>query len=200
VINLKRRGKPIGDGDSLTVVANSYRLGGGGGYPWLATAPRVWRTDRRVQELLLEYAQKHAVSGAEFARSWRVMPSFWARPSARSSSGSSRAGSSPRRWHTTWTPPARRRATSRSGSHAPSIGASGREHLRRRARLAGALCRGLVNHRVIGDQVTTEGLRPFEALSLGEALDWCERTARRAGTTSRRHRTTVPALADAPDE
>jgi hypothetical protein len=183
VMNLKRRGKPVADTDSLTVVANSYRLGGGGGYPWLATAPRVWRTDSRVQELMLDYAQKRAVSGAEFTRGWRVLPEFLGTPER----------------------PLVERLVTRGvvpKTVAHDLNASGRA---RRGDIAYWIARsfewrerpenayvdvpdslapwieGLVEHKVVSDQVTSEGFRPFEPLTMNEALDWCERTARRAG-------------------
>jgi hypothetical protein len=45
--------------DSFTVVINSYRAAGGGGYPHLASAPRIAEIDRPVVDLLVEYFTRH---------------------------------------------------------------------------------------------------------------------------------------------
>lgn len=59
VHGLRVAGKPVQAEDNFTVVINSYRAAGGGGYPHLASAPRVTEIDRPVVDLLVEYFTRH---------------------------------------------------------------------------------------------------------------------------------------------
>jgi 2',3'-cyclic-nucleotide 2'-phosphodiesterase (5'-nucleotidase family) len=63
-------GKLVNDDDELTVVINSYRAAGGGGYPHLATAPRVKEIDRPMVELLVEYLAHHPVLAPVADQNW----------------------------------------------------------------------------------------------------------------------------------
>ncbi len=184
IVNLRRHGAPVADRESLTVVANSYRLGGGGGFPWLATAPRVWHTPRRVHQLIADYIRAHSPLDVEPTAGWRVRPDFL---------------DSPER------PLIERLVTAGmlSRDEATGLGAS---QTARRGDLAFWLARafgwrttkpsgafadvpdslapwmdGLLKHRVLGDAATAERIGPFEPVRLKTALDWCERAARSAG-------------------
>src|SRR6185503_20197708 len=44
IVNLTFRGAPLDPGKHLRVAVNSYRANGGGGYPVLKTAPRLWHS------------------------------------------------------------------------------------------------------------------------------------------------------------
>jgi 2',3'-cyclic-nucleotide 2'-phosphodiesterase (5'-nucleotidase family) len=59
VHGLRVDGKLVKDEDTFTVVINCYRAAGGGGYPYLATAPRVKEIDRPMVDLLVEYFSHH---------------------------------------------------------------------------------------------------------------------------------------------
>lgn len=59
VHGLRVAGKPVQAEDSFTVVINSYRAAGGGGYPHLASAPRMAEIDRPVVDVLVEYFTRH---------------------------------------------------------------------------------------------------------------------------------------------
>lgn len=59
VHGLRVAGKPVQAEDTFTVVINSYRAAGGGGYPHLAGAPRMTEIDRPVLELLVEHFARH---------------------------------------------------------------------------------------------------------------------------------------------
>ena len=56
---LRVGGSPVRPDDSFTVVINSYRAAGSGGYPHLATAPRVKEIDRQMVDLIVEYFTRH---------------------------------------------------------------------------------------------------------------------------------------------
>ena len=59
VRGLRVGGVPVAPEQTLTVAVNSYRAAGGGGYPHLATAPRVKEIDRPVVDLICEYVARH---------------------------------------------------------------------------------------------------------------------------------------------
>jgi 2',3'-cyclic-nucleotide 2'-phosphodiesterase (5'-nucleotidase family) len=56
---LRVAGKEVQPDETFTVAINSYRAAGGGGYPHLATAPRVREIDRPMVELIVEYFVRH---------------------------------------------------------------------------------------------------------------------------------------------
>jgi 2',3'-cyclic-nucleotide 2'-phosphodiesterase/3'-nucleotidase len=70
VRGLRVGGRPVGDEDTFTVVINSYRAAGGGGYPHLATAPRVGEIDRPMVELLVDYFSHHPALTPEADDNW----------------------------------------------------------------------------------------------------------------------------------
>jgi len=56
---LRVSGVPVRPDDTFTVAINSYRAAGGGGYPHLATAPRVKEIARPMVDLIVEYLARH---------------------------------------------------------------------------------------------------------------------------------------------
>jgi 2',3'-cyclic-nucleotide 2'-phosphodiesterase (5'-nucleotidase family) len=59
ILGLRVAGKLVQPGDTFTVAVNSYRAAGGGGYPHLATAPRVKQIDRPMVALIVDYFERH---------------------------------------------------------------------------------------------------------------------------------------------
>jgi 2',3'-cyclic-nucleotide 2'-phosphodiesterase/3'-nucleotidase len=59
ILGLRVAGKLVQAGDTFTVAVNSYRAAGGGGYPHLATAPRVKQIDRPMVALIVDYFARH---------------------------------------------------------------------------------------------------------------------------------------------
>ena len=57
---LRVAGKEVAPEDTFTVAINSYRAAGGGGFPHLATAPRVSEIDRAVADLIVDYVVRHS--------------------------------------------------------------------------------------------------------------------------------------------
>jgi 2',3'-cyclic-nucleotide 2'-phosphodiesterase (5'-nucleotidase family) len=70
VHGLRVGGKPVEDDDVFTIVINSYRAAGGGGYPHLATALRVKEIDRPMVDLLVEYFARHPVLAPTADENW----------------------------------------------------------------------------------------------------------------------------------
>ncbi len=56
---LRVGGVPVTAEQTFTVAINSYRAAGGGGYPHLATAPRVKEIARPVTDLIAEFLARH---------------------------------------------------------------------------------------------------------------------------------------------
>lgn len=55
VRGLSFQGRPVRDTDSFTLVVNSYRAAGGGGYPFLRDLPREKAIPRQVVDLMVAY-------------------------------------------------------------------------------------------------------------------------------------------------
>jgi 2',3'-cyclic-nucleotide 2'-phosphodiesterase (5'-nucleotidase family) len=56
---LRFGGALVKSDDTFTVAVNSYRATGGGGYPDLASAPRVKEIERPMVDLIVEYLERH---------------------------------------------------------------------------------------------------------------------------------------------
>ncbi|MCE9628333.1 MAG: 5'-nucleotidase C-terminal domain-containing protein [Candidatus Eisenbacteria bacterium] len=74
IVNLMWKGKPLDPAQKLKVVANSYRLAGGGDYLELRRARRVWSTNATMPELLLSWIKKQDSLGANAASHWTLLP------------------------------------------------------------------------------------------------------------------------------
>jgi 2',3'-cyclic-nucleotide 2'-phosphodiesterase/3'-nucleotidase len=59
ILGLRVAGRLVAAADTFTVAINSYRGAGGGGYPHLASAPRVGEIDRPMADLILDYIARH---------------------------------------------------------------------------------------------------------------------------------------------
>lgn len=58
VREVRFRGLPLDCEEEVVVVVNSYRATGGGGFPHLAEAPVVWRSEKEVAQLIGEHLRK----------------------------------------------------------------------------------------------------------------------------------------------
>jgi len=80
VLNLRWKGKALDPNARLKVVANSYRLAGGGDYVTLRRARRVWQLGQPMPQLLARWvAGKHTLT-AEGTPSWTVLPDYAGAP------------------------------------------------------------------------------------------------------------------------
>ena len=73
ILGLRVGGSPVDPHASFTVVINSYRAAGGGGYPALATAPRVKTVDRPMADLIVGYFERHRVVKPEATDNWAFL-------------------------------------------------------------------------------------------------------------------------------
>ncbi|MGC8916636.1 MAG: bifunctional metallophosphatase/5'-nucleotidase [Thermoanaerobaculum sp.] len=76
-------GQPVTGSDTLTLVVNSYRAAGGGGYPFLRDAPRVRVVDQQVVDLLVQYFARMGHLVPEASRNWWLAPRLTLAPAAR---------------------------------------------------------------------------------------------------------------------
>ena len=188
IVNLRRNGLPLADGDSLTVVTNSYRAGGGGGFPWLAAAPRVWSTARRAHEVIADYLRKHAPLEQNFKPGWRLSPNYVATPERPLVERLVKAGL------LSQTEAASLDATTQATRGDMAYWLS-RSFGWRSAKLTQAYAGvpdslvpwldGLLKRKALGATMTFKTLQPSQSLQLRTALDWSERTARSAGYSLR---------------
>ena len=184
IVNLRRHGRPIEDGDSLTVVTNSYRAGGGGGYPWLASAPRVWSTQRRAQEVIADYLRKHAPLDMDFAAGWRLAPDFIGTPERALIERLITAGLISQQEAMTLDASAMAQRGDLAYWLARAFNWRSAKPSSAFADVPDSLAPwvdGLLKRKVLGDAATWERIHPEQRVKLSTALDWSERAARSAG-------------------
>jgi len=76
VVDLRWKGKPLDPNQRLKVVANSYRLAGGGDYVTLRRARRVWQLDQPMTQVLVRWAGDKKTLAAESDASWSLLPDY----------------------------------------------------------------------------------------------------------------------------
>ncbi len=74
VVALRVHGRDVAPADSFTMALSDYRQQGGGGFPAVAAAPVVFRSDSTIRDLLVaEFRRRGTIQPEEdFARSWSI--------------------------------------------------------------------------------------------------------------------------------
>lgn len=73
--DLRFRGRPVAPGDAFILATNSYRAGGGGGFPATGPAARVVLADRKSsRDILIDHVAAGGQIGADFTPGWRLGP------------------------------------------------------------------------------------------------------------------------------
>jgi 2',3'-cyclic-nucleotide 2'-phosphodiesterase/3'-nucleotidase len=72
--DLRYQGRPLTTADTLTLAANSYRMAGGGGFPHLNTAERVWTSSTEMSRLIAEYLAAHSPWSPQVDGNWSIAP------------------------------------------------------------------------------------------------------------------------------
>ncbi len=80
ILNLNWQGKPLDPATRLKVVANSYRLAGGGDYLPLRRARRVWQTTTTMPELLVRWAGAKRMLDHAGEPGWTLLPDYAGAP------------------------------------------------------------------------------------------------------------------------
>lgn len=77
--NLRYRGKPLKDDQKLRIAINNYRAGGSNGYTMFKDAPILWKSNREIRDLIIEYYSEHKTLPAKPDNNWKILP-LTARP------------------------------------------------------------------------------------------------------------------------
>ncbi|MEQ1832817.1 MAG: 5'-nucleotidase C-terminal domain-containing protein, partial [Candidatus Eisenbacteria bacterium] len=80
IVNLKWKGQSLDPATKLKVVANSYRLAGGGDYLPLRRARQVWKTNSTMPELLLRWVVEHPTLEVTGEPNWTLLPDYAGAP------------------------------------------------------------------------------------------------------------------------
>jgi 2',3'-cyclic-nucleotide 2'-phosphodiesterase/3'-nucleotidase len=58
VAELKFKGNDVQDRDTFTLAINNYRAGGGGGFAMFKDAPVLWKSEKEVREIIVDYVKQ----------------------------------------------------------------------------------------------------------------------------------------------
>lgn len=76
VRDVRFRGRPLDLHATFTLVCNNYRAAGGGEFPHLAEAPRVWRGPAEMPELIGDFLGRHDPWPGEGDGNWHLVVPF----------------------------------------------------------------------------------------------------------------------------
>jgi len=157
IVNLRWKGKPLYPNQRLKVVANSYRLAGGGDYVTLRRAKRLSQVDQPMTQLLVRWARDKKTLAAEDDASWTLLPDYAGAPERPLIDRLVRLGV------------ATRDQVQQLGAGRPARGEDLTQWLER------AFGKG-----VLGSLGSSASSAAGKNATVGGALDWCERAARYA--------------------
>ncbi|MDX2181806.1 MAG: 5'-nucleotidase C-terminal domain-containing protein [Bryobacteraceae bacterium] len=72
--NLKFKGAPLRDDQKLRIAVNNYRAGGSNGFTMFRGAPVVWRSNREIRDMIVEYYSEKKTLPAKPDGNWRIVP------------------------------------------------------------------------------------------------------------------------------
>lgn len=184
VVGLSFEGRPLDPARRLRVAVNSYRANGGGGYPVLASAPRLWRSTGTVRDLIESWLRSESTARIATQTNWRLLPDYVLEPERPAIDRLVRRGVAPPE------------QVLRLGPRQPAMRGDLAYWLARsfdwRARRASNAFSdvpdslapwldGLLERRILGPAAANDAMHPFHALTTTLALDWCERAAQHSG-------------------
>lgn len=178
------RGAELTAAQRVRVVANSYRLAGGGDFAMLRRAKPLWRSDVGMPDLITAWARRQGTLSADLEPAWTLLPDYAASPERPLIDRLVRMGLAPRS------------EVLRLGANEPATRWDlaywiGRSFDWRSRKPSGAWADvpeslevwvdGVLQRRVLGAVGEGERFQPFRRAPLLLALDWSERAARVAG-------------------
>ena len=181
IVNLTWKDRPLEPAQRFKVVANSYRLAGGGDYQTLRRARRVWQTGASMPQLLARWvSDKHTLDPAG-TPAWTLLPDYAGAPERPLVDRLVRLGVAPRAevMRLGAAEPARRvdlvywlaRAFDMRSAKPSNAWGDVPDSLR--VWLDGMLSKG-----VLGQLAQADRFETYQPATISLALDWCERTAR----------------------
>ncbi len=72
--NLSYKGRPLDPGQKLKIAVNNYRAGGSNGYTMFKTTPIVYRSNREIRDMIIEYYSEHKHLPSKPDNNWRIVP------------------------------------------------------------------------------------------------------------------------------
>jgi len=181
VLNLRWKGKPLDPNQKLKVVANSYRLAGGGDYVTLRRARRVWSIDHTMPDLLERWVSTKKTLDARGEDTWSLLPDYAGAPERPLVDRLVRLGVAPR-------PEVQRLGAAKWARRVDLVYWLARAFDIRSARPSGAWpdvpeslsvwLDGMLHKGILGSLATADRFDAYQPATIGMALDWCERTAR----------------------
>jgi 2',3'-cyclic-nucleotide 2'-phosphodiesterase/3'-nucleotidase len=180
-VNLTWKDKPLDPNEKLKVVANSYRLAGGGDYLPLRRARQVWRTTQTMPELLVRWVSTKRTLATDGEPSWTLLPDYAGAPERPLVDRLVRLGVAPRA-------EVQRLGASMPARRVDLVYWLARAFDMRSARPSGAWpdvpdslevwLDGILSRGILGPLASAEKFETYKPASTGLALDWCERAAR----------------------
>ncbi|MFB7615692.1 bifunctional metallophosphatase/5'-nucleotidase [Kitasatospora sp. NPDC056181] len=75
IVNLTFEGKPVDPAAQFVLAVNNYRANGGGNFPHVAAAPKVWANSDEIRNAMIAWVKaKGVIDPADFAgESWRLV-------------------------------------------------------------------------------------------------------------------------------
>ena len=181
VVDLRWKGRPLDPAQRFKVVANSYRLAGGGDYKELRAARRVWHVATPVPDLLVRWVREKRTLDPAGDAGWTLLPDYAGAPERPLIDRLVRLGVAPKSevMRLGAALPARRvdlvywlaRAFDMRSKRPSNAWGDVPDSLR--VWLDGILARG-----VLGKVAEADRFEPYSSAPVGMALDWCERAAR----------------------
>jgi 2',3'-cyclic-nucleotide 2'-phosphodiesterase/3'-nucleotidase len=74
IVDLRFEGEPLGPERKLRLALNSYRWSGGGAYDMIRHAHIVYRPEKEVRELLIDYVRAHKKIETTVESNWEIVP------------------------------------------------------------------------------------------------------------------------------
>ncbi len=181
VLHLRFQDAPLAPDRRLKVAINSYRANGGGGYPELREAPRLWTSAKGVRDLIADYIRSTGRLDGTHSPNWRLLPDYAVTPERPLIDRLVRQGVAPRA-------EVQRLEADFLAQRGDVAYWLARAFGWREKRLSGAFADvpdslepwldGLLKRNVLGTAAGGEYIKPFLNASVGTAVDWCERAAR----------------------
>ncbi len=72
--NMSFRGKPVTPTQQLRLATNNYRVNGGAGYTMFKDVRVIWRSNKELRELIIEWVKRNGHIPTKATNNWRLLP------------------------------------------------------------------------------------------------------------------------------
>jgi 2',3'-cyclic-nucleotide 2'-phosphodiesterase / 3'-nucleotidase len=74
ILNMRFRGKPVGPTQKLRLATITFRVNGGAGYTMFKDAPVIWRSNKELRELIIDWVKRNGHIPTTATNNWRLLP------------------------------------------------------------------------------------------------------------------------------